>query len=193
MYNTKDLIDKNGVLRIPEFISFNTMDNSQGILYRLERIGGNSFDCLSSLKELQIPVTITRLEWCFYDCLNLEAINVDEANPEFCSIDGVLFSKDRKVLIAYPNAHEKEYYVPDGVVEIGHFAFKTCRNVEIIHLPKSVLKIGHNAFYQCDNLKKVYLPDDIKEIGDATEKANMHSRFIFQGEEYTYQELKNRI
>ena len=192
MFSIKDLIDKNGLLRIPEFINVGKIKGSQGLLYRLERVGCNSFDSLTSLKELQIPVTITRFEWCFYDCLNLTAINVDDANPEFCSIDGVLFSKDRRILIAYPNAHAKEYYVPDGVIEIGHFAFKTCRNVEIVHLPDSVSKVGHNAFYQCDSLRTVYLPNRLCELGDATEKANMHSRFIYQGEEYTYAELKEK-
>lgn len=191
MFHINDLIDKNGLLRIPEFINIGTIEGSQGLLYCLEQVGYNSFDDLTSLKELQIPVTATRVEWCFYNCLNLKAINVDESNPVFCSVDGVLFSKDRRVLLAYPNAHGKEYYVPDGVVEIGHFAFKTCRDVEIVHLPDSVMKIGHNAFYQCDNLKIVYLPNGLKEIGDATEKANMHSRFIYHGKEYTYGELKH--
>lgn len=179
MYNIKDLINQHGVLRIPEFISVGTLKDTQGLLYRLERIGYNSFDSLLRLKELQIPVTVTRLEWCFYDCLTLARITVDEANPEYCSVDGVLFTKDKRILIAYPNAHGNTYYVPEGVVEIGHFAFKSCRNIEFVHLPNSVIRIGHNAFYQCDNLRKVFLPEGLCELGDATEKANMKSRFIY--------------
>lgn len=193
MFDIRCLIDKKGILRIPEFINVGTIDDSQGLLYRVERIGYNAFDHLLELKELQIPVTVTRMEWCFYECHNLERIIVDEANPEFCSIDGVLFSKDRRVLIAYPNAHGNEYHTPEGVTEIGHFAFKTCRNIEIIHLPKSVVKIGNNAFYQCENLKTVFLPDEIREVGDATEKANMHCNFIYRGETLKFEKLKERI
>ena len=193
MFDIRGLIDNKGVLRIPEFINVGSKDDSQGLLYRIERIGYNAFDCLTALKEIQIPVTVTRMEWCFYECHNLERIIVDEANPEFCSIDGVLFSKDKKVLIAYPNAHGKEYCIPEGVNEIGHFAFKTCRDIEIVHLPESVVKIGNNAFYQCSNLKTVFLPDEIKEVGDATEKANMQCKFIYHGESFTFEKLKEHI
>ncbi len=193
MFNIKDLIDLNGVLRIPEFINVGTIENSQGLLYRLERVGYNTFDGLKDLKVLQIPTTVTKLEWCFYDCTNLSAINVDEANPEFCSIDGVLYTKDCKKLIAYPNAHGKEYIVPDGVEEIGHFAFKSCRSIEIIRIPNSLKIIGNNAFYQCTNLKKVYLPDGIMEIGVATENAQIKAGFIYHGKEYKYSDLEKKF
>ncbi|MBR1379057.1 MAG: leucine-rich repeat protein [Bacteroidaceae bacterium] len=193
MFNIKNLIDKNGVIRIPEYINVGTIENSQGLLYRLVRVGYNTFDELKDLREVQIPATVTNLEWCFYGCSNLSAIYVDEANPELCSIDGVLYTKDCKKLIAYPNAHGKEYKVHDGVEEIAHFAFKSCSSVEIIRLPDSLKKIGNNAFYKCSNLRKVYLPDRIKAIGDATENANIKACFIYRGKEYLFSDLKNKI
>ena len=186
----KDLIDGNGVLRIPELMNVVTFDSFHGLFYRIERVGHNTFDYLKDLKKVQIPATVTNIECCFYDCRNLSAINVDEANPEFCSIDGVLYTKDHKKLIAYPNAHGKEYIVPDGVEEIGHFTFKSCCDLEVIKLPKTVKKIGTNAFYRCDKLKYVYIPDGIRKIGDINGNTSINFHFIYHGKQYSYYEFK---
>lgn len=191
MFSIKEIITEKGVLRIPEFINVGTIVNSQGLLYRLEHVGHNAFDNLTNLKELQIPTTVIRLEWSFYNCPNLAAIYVDEGNPTFCSIDGVLYSKDQHILIAYPNAHGIEYTLPEGVEEIAHFAFKTCRDIVRIKLSDSVKKIGNNVFCQCNKLEEVFLPNGIREIGDTTEP--IHARFWYQRKWYRYEDLKSVV
>ena len=45
---------------------------------------------------------------------------VEEANEEFCSIDGVLFTKDGKEMLLYPKGRtEEEYAIPEGVEDSG--------------------------------------------------------------------------
>lgn len=193
MINIREWINKDGVLRIPLFLNAGTMENSQGLRYQLQIVGHNTFDGLKDLRKLIIPATVTNMEWCFYHCYNLAEFEVDEDNPEFCSIDGVLFTKDRKKLVAYPNAHGSEYVIPEGVEEIMHFAFKSCKDVKVVRLSSSVRKISINAFYECPSLKAIYLPDKFEVLEECTSKANIRCEFVFKGRKYTYDEVIERF
>lgn len=193
MINIRELIDEEGTLIIPEFLNAGTMEHSQGLRYQLQVVGHNTFDGLLNLRKLVIPTTVTNIKWCFYQCYNLAAFEVAEDNPEFCSIDGVLFTKDRKTLVAFPNAHSKDYIVPQGVETIGHFAFKTCRNIEFLRLSDTVREIGINALYGCNSLKTVYLPDNFRTLQKHTESANVRCMFEFQNKQYSYVQILNKF
>lgn len=184
----KGLIDEKGELRIPESINLCNIEGPS-LQYQLVNVGPNAFDGLTELKKLFIPASCLSVEWCFYRCYNLLEINVDENNPKYCSIDGVLFSKDRKVMVAYPNAHGREYNVPEGVEKIGINAFKSCRNIEVIRLPDSVRKIETNALYECSNLKKVFLPDYFKNLHEHVGNARVTCIFVYKGQNYSYEEI----
>lgn len=102
---------------------------------------------------------------------NLEAIYVDENNPYYKSIDGVLYSKDGTKLISYPmkkganavvengtklinsNAFAfvslNHIQIPEGLVCIEDFAFRASTLVEIV-LPKSFRQLGSEAFYEAE-------------------------------------------
>ena len=114
------------------------------------------FNNLTQAETIEIPNTIMHVKWSFWNCTKLKSIEVKPCNSEyFCSINGVLFSGDKKTLFAYPNMHGKEYFVPEGVEKIGNCAFKDCILLEELHLPISITHIGINAFYRCDNLKRI--------------------------------------
>lgn len=83
-------------------------------------IGRNAF-CNTSLTEVTISSNVTNIgSFAFCGC----AINVDKANNTFCSENGVLFDKDKTVLIYYPSLSEqKSYTVPSGVTDIAIYAF----------------------------------------------------------------------
>lgn len=62
-----------------------------------------------------------------FACRTLEAYEVDPENQWFESIDGVLYSKDRKVLVAYPARKAGEtYYMEEGCKMILELAFGRC-------------------------------------------------------------------
>ena len=75
--------------------------------------------------QINIPSTVKVIgEGAFYGISTLQAINVDPANPNYCDIDGVLFSADKSTLISYPNAKPvTEYVVPEGVTTLATYAF----------------------------------------------------------------------
>lgn len=81
----------------------------------------------------------------FYKCKSLEVINVNEENPTFVSIDGVLYSKDHRTLYRVPPARKGVFEVPEGVMEIHDYAFSGCA-VTTVKLPVSVREIGYAAF-----------------------------------------------
>ena len=131
----------------------------------IKEIGSSAFSHCTSLKTITIPSGVTIIEdEAFSCCTKLTEINVSVGNKNYCSIDGVLFTKDKTKIISYPaGKNDKSYSIPNGVKEIDG-AFSGCINLVNVSIPNSVSKIGWNTFEDCQNLSKVILPDSIKDI-----------------------------
>ena len=56
--------------------------------------------------------------------------------------------------------------IPEGVEEIGDYAFACCKSLERVVLPQSLKRIGAYAFGGCDNLERVELPEGIEVVDD---------------------------
>ena len=152
-------ISENGVFEVPEFI----LDNC-GIGYKVVSISLGAFDSMRNIQEIYIPKSVNSIKWCFWKCYNLQRFVVDPANEKYCDIDGVLYSKNKRELIAYPNAKGEEYRVPNGVRCIGNCAFKSTK-ITSITMPASLRKIGINAFYGCKQLKEILnIPTEVVEV-----------------------------
>ena len=96
---------------------------------------------------------------------NLENIEVDDDNEYFSSVDGVLYNKDKSVLISCP--HKKTTVViPDGVKTIGAYAFYDCVSISSIELPASVTSIEMYAFASCTELVDINIPYGVHTIGN---------------------------
>ena len=101
----------------------------------------------------------------FFLCDELNSINVSSSNKYFSSIDGVLYSKDRKTLIAYPEGKGSSYNIPNGVTSIGDDAFYYQDGLSSVTIPNSITSIGSGAFYNCKGLTSVTIPGSITSIG----------------------------
>lgn len=131
------------------------------------------------LKEINISKNIKAIDvWALTNCPLLERINVDADNPYFCSVDGVLYNKDKTELIFYPNAKTAlvkdesgavvgggELVLPDSVVSIRDNAFYLCTNLYAVTLNNGLKSIGNKAFLKCENLQEIKFPDTLEEIG----------------------------
>lgn len=78
---------------------------------------------------------------------NILAVNVPDDNPYYSSEDGILFNKDKTVLLYYPISKKDitSYSIPESVTEIGNGAF-FFSHLEHIQLPDSITRIGEYAF-----------------------------------------------
>ena len=131
-------------------------------------IDGQAFSLCYSLRYVSIPSSITQIEdWAFFACDSLERIDVDENNPAYCNDDaGVLYSKDRAVLIHAPGMLNGTYAIPNGTRTIAEVAFYSCRYLTGITIPSSVTAIEDLAFGQCLGLRNVYIPASVVTLGD---------------------------
>lgn len=103
-------------------------------------------------------------EWAFTNNQKLKEFVVDEENEHFCSVDGVLFSKDMKTLLFFPCAKSTEYKMPDEVETVRSKAFYRCEKLEKLTLSSNLKAIGEKAFFRCSSMQDLTLPDTLESI-----------------------------
>jgi hypothetical protein len=132
----------------------------------VETIAESAFDGCYDLKSVKISESVTFITWyTFTGCQSLTNIEISEDNNYYCSVDGVLFSKDKTSLIKYPPAKtDSEYDIPDSVSSIESFAFVLCINLKSVTIPGSVSSTGYEVFRYSSSLKSVTIRDGLKII-----------------------------
>jgi len=125
------------------------------------------FDLCKELTAISFPQSLVSIEsWFINWARPLTDITVNVNNPYYCSIDGVLFDKEKRDLIAYPRSRSKtEYSVPYGTQRIKKNAFSGCNHLVNIILPESLEIIDDYAFARCEGIKAITLPLSLKYIG----------------------------
>ena len=94
------------------------------------------------------------------------SINVSENNAIYSSIDGVVFSKDKKELIICPAGKTYRYEIPEGVTSIREWAFASCSSLTSIVIPEGVTSIGDYAFAECSGITNIEIPESVTSIGE---------------------------
>ena len=134
----------------------------------VETVGDDAFNGCASLKSVKIPASVKKIgDEAFGNCHSLTSFSVASANPNFRAVAGVLFTADRKTLIAFPAAKKAtEYAIPTGVETVGASAFSFCDSLTSVKIPASVKEIGDSAFAFCASLTSVEIPDGVETVGD---------------------------
>lgn len=123
--------------------------------------------------EIHIPdeldgITVSSIKGNPFRNYDATAFTVSPDQPYFEVVDGVLFSKADKRLIAYPLMKEATAYtIPDGTEIIGESAFCFCENLSSITIPDSVKKIGDSAFFYCTELTSIRIPEGVTNISES--------------------------
>lgn len=159
-----------GVQSIGEYAFVYTGLTSITIPDSVKLIGSSAFAGCEGLTQVSIPASVLRLgssagnEYTvFSGCKNLSEISVDPNIVEYSSQDGVLFNKEKSRLIWCPPA-KTEYIIPDGVADIGAYAFSGSSNLSSITIPDSVTSIGRSAFASCSGLTDVVIPASVTSV-----------------------------
>jgi fibronectin type 3 domain-containing protein len=119
-------------------------------------IGISAFDSCTAMTTITIPASVTNIgNYAFHSCSSLTAINVAAANPNFASVDGVLYDNAKTTLIRCPGGMTGTVVIPDTVTTIGTYSFSSCTKLTSITIPTSVITIKTYAFASCTALASV--------------------------------------
>jgi hypothetical protein len=155
------------------------------------------FSYCSSLKSIVIPAGKSIKTHAFYGCKSLTTVEISAGavinsvaydafsqctsltefivpadNQTLSSEGGILYNKDKSILIKYPIALQGELVIPSSVTEIGISAFDGCKGITRVEIPSSVEKIRAYAFRGCLNLDIIIdNSEDNVSVGDGALKS----------------------
>lgn len=145
---------------------------------------------VNSIEEIIVAENTSDIIDYLYRFPSLKKISVHKQNKNYSSLDGVLYSKDKAVLLWYPPMkNDKTFFVPDNVDYIFNIqseslerfiisdsvttihwaAFLSCKGLKYLHIGKGLKKIEYNGeftvdyeniFDLCVNLQKITVDPD---------------------------------
>lgn len=162
-----DLVIPEGVTTL-NWYSFNTCKNLETVTLpdSLEFIDSWAFERCSKLKTINVPANVTRINGgAFAQNSSMTSITCDPANKNYVSVNGVLFTKDMKELVAYPGGIQGGYTVPATVNHIGDAAFYGALGLDSVTILGNLDFIGFEAFAECSKLTDVAIRDGVNYVG----------------------------
>ena len=143
---------------------------------KITSVGAYALNCDEKVKVINIGADVDYIEpKAFYSCWALREIRVDENNPNYCDVEGVLYSKDKKTLICRPCDHDTYLAEKYGHAEYDENGFRIepaedaenyeqyVSDVLTYVVPSSVETVGELSFNYA-NMKAVYLPEGLRSI-----------------------------
>lgn len=132
------------------------------------QIGGYNDNMFSDCDQMTGIVLPAGLELETFDpgvfmrCKSLASIEVEKANLDFASLDGVLYSKDFSMLCVYPKTRESIELSP-MTKRIMRCAFRGCA-LKTAKIPEGIEEIERWNLCECPNLESVELPESLKSL-----------------------------
>jgi len=155
-----------GIKNIPNGFLCETEMKSLILPDSLEEIGANGINSYY-LKSLHIPKNVHKLGTNAIMCPNLKQFTVASDSQYFTTVAGVLYNKNKTILVRYPPAMDlTTFYIPDNVYKIATGAFYDCRLYRII-MPDTVEQMGHYAFSCSENLTYIKLSSNLEGVSGA--------------------------
>ena len=134
----------------------------------LTTLGRSAFTDCTGLTTVRVAAQVTDIgELAFSGCTGLTAITVAADNPSYSSdAAGVLFNKDKTVLLQYPCGRTGTYAIPGGVTAVAEGAFGSALGLTAITFPAGLTAIGSQAFSGCLSLAEARLPAGLAQMGE---------------------------
>lgn len=114
------------------------------------------FGGCTSLTTVYIPSSLTSIALIAFDRLpSLTSINVDGDNPNYASVEGVLYDRSTTQLLVCPEGKVGSFTPPNTITSIEDEAFSYCNKLISVTVPGSITTIGRGAFYECSALTSI--------------------------------------
>ena len=130
------------------------------------RIKYGCFLFASRLSSITVPASVTDIEALAFASTGLTSINVDEENPNYRSIGGILFSKDTSTIVECPTGKRGTISLPENTKHLAQLAFAYCQSITDVILPEGLSSIGYYGFIYDDCLNNIVIPSTVSFIGD---------------------------
>lgn len=153
-----------GDISIPSFVVAGANDE---FVFRVMEIDEDAFNGCTNITSINIPFSVMRImDGAFEGCANLQSITVNENNPTYKDIDGVLYSQDNRMLVLYPaQKKETDYVIGEDVSLICADAFSSNQYLENVIVGNFITAISDKAFKGCSSLKTVEFGGNVRIIG----------------------------
>ncbi len=120
-------------------------------------ISNGAFMYSPTLQSVKIPSSVAFIaEDAFGGCVGLKSFTVDENNANYSSVNGLLYNKDKTVLISFPAGITGNASVENGTKTINSNAFYMCSSITSVTIPSSVTSIETGAFDFCESLQAIF-------------------------------------
>ena len=161
-------IDGKTVTEIDSYAFYNAdIAGSVTIPNTVKKINSLAFYYCDRISSIKIGSGVTSIgESAFVLTYNNKSYEVDANNQSYTSVDGVIFSKDKKQICFYPQAKEgTSYSIPSTVETVGDYCFANSVALESITMSNSVKTLEYAAFAECSKLKNIILSTNLETIG----------------------------
>lgn len=143
----------------------------------LQTIDANVF-LEDPLTTLHIPANVSSIAGSAFAETTISEYTVAAENKSYKAVDGIIYSADDRIIVAYPPMKEgTEYTVADGCVGVGNGAFYGAKLTKVV-LPESVIAIDSYAF-TLSALADITLPNSVILIGEQAFAGTQLTTFTF--------------
>ena len=153
-----------GDISVPSFIT--TGENDE-FTFSVMEIDQNAFYGCTEVTSVDLPYSVLRIQNdAFKGCSGITKFTVNQNNQSYKDVDGVLYSKDSKMLIKYPAKKENtDYIISEEVSVICTEAFMDNEFLKKITIGNFVTAISDNSFKNCTSLEEVELGSNTRILG----------------------------
>mgnify|MGYP004539779267 CR=1 FL=1 len=163
----------NEIKKLNQYILARTAITEITIPDKVETISYSSLEACKSLRKIVIPKSVSEIQsGAFWGDKNLSEVVIEEKNNNFKFENGLLISKDGKI-VYWGILNKTNIEIPDGATTIIRSAF-VGSNAASIKIPNTVKEVNGGCFYGMSSLKEIIIDSDNEKY--KVENGNLYTK-----------------